>query len=527
MALTSTGYQVDTYSIAQSFFVEQTQGIFLLGVDLFFKSTTNPDTSLPVMLELRPMNNGFPSSTVVIPGSQTSVNRSAVQFSTNASAATRFNFDEPIFLAGLKDYAIVVSTNTSYYELFASVGDTFVIGSTVERISKQQTLGSLFFSQNAATFTPAQELDLSFKLIRASFSHSTATAVLRNATLPVRTLGTNPITTTNGSPKIKVTAPGHGFQPNDKVLMNLNGGGTIAGIDSSEFNGVHVIDSADVSQFTFSVASNANSFVRGGENNVSIEKNIPYNKLYPGIQFLEPRGTGINAGYKPTSTHSRLDANFGNSAASSRYSKASQYNPVILNQDNTANTMHVVLSDRLADSASITTKTAELALSLSSNDSSLSPVIDLQRASLTLIGNRIDQQVAGGFPITYVAETNATGGSEESKHITKVVTLEDPAVGLKILIGANRPSSTDFEVYFRTANQEENIKEVGFTLLAEETTNPSDEDPLVFRDYEYLAGGQGGDLPAFTKFQVKIVMRSTNQAKAPVFEDLRIIALSV
>jgi len=527
MALTSTGYQIDTYSIAQSFFVEQTKGVFLLGVDLFFKSTTNPDTSLPVMLELRPMNNGFPSSTIVIPGSETSVNRSAVQFSSNASKATRFNFEEPIFLSGLKDYAIVVSTNTSFYELFASVGDTFVIGSTVERISKQQTLGSLFFSQNAATFTPAQELDLSFKLIKASFNSLAATAVLRNASLPVRTLDPNPVSTLSGTGKITVTAPAHGFQPNDTVLMNLNGGGSVGGLDSSVYNGVHVIDSADITQFTFTVGSNATSTVNGGENNVSIEKNIPYSKVYPSVQLLEPRGTGVSAGYKPTSSHSRSDNNFGNSAASSRYSKAGSFNPVILNQDNISNTMHAVLSDRIADSAGISNKSAELSLSLASNDSSLSPVIDLQRASLILISNLIDKQVTGKFPIKTVAETQATGGTELSKHITKIVTLEEPAVGLKIFVGANRPSDTDFEVYFRSANLDENIKNVGFTLLAEETTNPSDENPLVFRDYEYLAGGQGGDLPAFTKFQIKIVMRSSNQAKAPTFQDLRIVALSV
>ena len=63
--------------------------------------------------------------------------------------------------------------------------------------------------------------------------------------------------------------------------------------------------------------------------------------------------------------------------------------------------------------------------------------------------------------------------------------------------------------------------------MTEESSNPTDNDPTVFRDYEYLAGGIGGDLPAFNKFQVKIEMRSINPAKAPTFQDLRIIALSV
>ena len=42
-----------------------------------------------------------------------------------------------------------------------------------------------------------------------------------------------------------------------------------------------------------------------------------------------------------------------------------------------------------------------------------------------------------------------------------------------------------------------------------------------------LAGGLGGDLTAFTKFQVKIVFRSTSQSKVPKIRELRVIALGV
>ena len=133
MAKTSLGYQVDGYSIAQSFYVENVKGIYLTAIDLFFK-TVATSTTLPVKMELRSMLNGQPTTTV-IPGSLVTVNASNVNYSTNASVSTRFEFDEPIFLQGLRDYAFVMATNTSHYELFASVSDTFVIGSTVERIS--------------------------------------------------------------------------------------------------------------------------------------------------------------------------------------------------------------------------------------------------------------------------------------------------------------------------------------------------------------------------------------------------------
>ena len=56
---------------------------------------------------------------------------------------------------------------------------------------------------------------------------------------------------------------------------------------------------------------------------------------------------------------------------------------------------------------------------------------------------------------------------------------------------------------------------------------PSDENTRVFREYRYLVGGQNGVLPAFTKFQLKIVFRSTTSARVPKIRDLSAIALSV
>ena len=109
----------------------------------------------------------------------------------------------------------------------------------------------------------------------------------------------------------------------------------------------------------------------------------------------------------------------------------------------------------------------------------------------------------------------------------KPVTLAEDAVGLKIIASANRPSSADFQFFFRTASGDENIEDQAFTLLTEETSNPSDDNTAILREYRYTAGGQGGDLPAFTQFQIKVVMRSTSAARVPYFKDIRVIALSV
>ena len=180
-------------------------------------------------------------------------------------------------------------------------------------------------------------------------------------------------------------------------------------------------------------------------------------------------------------------------------------------------------------------KSLDVRLKFNTLDSNVSPMIDLQRTSASLIDNIIDRQYdsstssPGSFnaPLSFINETSPRGGSAAAKHLTKVVTLDDDAVGLKVLLSANRPNAADFQLYFRTATADEVLEDKSFTLQAPETTIQSDENPNIFREYRYLIGGQNGVLPAFTKFQLKIVFRSTNSALVPRISDLRIIALSV
>ena len=173
-------------------------------------------------------------------------------------------------------------------------------------------------------------------------------------------------------------------------------------------------------------------------------------------------------------------------------------------------------------------------VSMTTTTSRLSPVLDMQRASLNMFSNLIDKQTASDYsltgfnvPLEYADETTASGGSSIAKHITTPITLAEDAVGLRIILAANRPSDADFLVYYRTSSESANIQNVAWTLLTEEAPIPSDENPTVFREYRYLAGGLGGTLNPFTTYQVKIVFRSTNTAKVPVIKDLRAIALAV
>ena len=62
---------------------------------------------------------------------------------------------------------------------------------------------------------------------------------------------------------------------------------------------------------------------------------------------------------------------------------------------------------------------------------------------------------------------------------------------------------------------------------SEEEEEPTDENELTFREYRYLIGGQNGALPAFSKFQVKVVFRSISSGYLYHYAFLIVFSLVV
>ena len=509
-----------TDPLAQSFYIHENEGVFLTKVRIFFQSKSD---TMPVWIQLRPMVNGSPSSDQVIPGSTKILNPSQVTLSSNATVGTDFEFDEPIYLAGNTEYAVVILADNTDYNVFTSVMGDFVLGTTTKRITKQPFLGSFFKSQNAATWTPAQNEDLKFELFRADFNISSSSQVyLENAALPNKLLDLNPISTTASSAEIKVSHKDHGFVVGDEVTIS-GVTGTIGGIASSAMNGTKTITKVDGFGYTFNHSSNATSTQVGGGSDVLATENAMFDVIYPYLETLSPNNTSM-----------LFNGLFHSGKSFAGTETPYLEDPTLIslsNRDGNYLSVPKVIANSDKETA-LGTKTAKIYVDMTSTNSYVSPVIDLQRASLSLINNRIDRQAASsatGFnvPIDYIAETDANQGSHMSKHITKPVTLVNDAVGLKILIGANRPSVADFDVYYKTLTEQQNIDDIDWVLVQKQDAVPSDENKTIFRDYRYLIGGPGGNLNPFNTFQIKIVFKSTNSAKVPVIKDLRVIALGV
>ena len=515
--------------LAQSFRVTEPNGMFVTKVQTYFKSK---DTTIPVELQIRPMVNGSPSATEIIGNAvkflnPSSVNTPASQTQASVtSAPTTFEFDEPIFLNPDTEYAIVLLAESTSYEAYVAETYAFELGSTEKRISRQPSMGSLFKSQNGTTWEPDQTKDLAFKIFKAEFDTAGGYAVFENVDLEKETLENNPIFMDSGDATVTMIIPNHGFQVGDDVIVEgLDSATTYNGILGTSILGTRAITEADGYGIRFEADSSATSAGRLGGSEVVVDQQAQFDGVIPSFTTMTPEDTTLSYSAKFTTGKSWA-------GAETRYQKEADYTSDIQILDTTTfdSPRLIATSSNETTELGAGVRSTTFKIDMGTTRADVSPVIDAQRSSLICLSNQIDKQAAvaaSGYnvPLSYEAETSAFGGSSLAKHMTTVQILAEDAVGLKIILAAIRPSAADFDLYFRTANDGENIFDVDWTLQSTETTVAPDGEN--FREYRYLIGGQGGDVDPFTQYQIKLVMTSTNSSKVPVFKDLRAIAMAV
>ena len=531
--------------LAQSFIIQNQAGAFLTGVDVYFSTkATGVDAGIPVRLEVRPLRNGVPSQSEVLDGSEVIVQSSSVNIPSDLddltsikAAATRFTFDAPLYVPGNTPHAFVLMADTIAYNVYVAKAGDLVIGTTDQRIKKQPSLGSLFLSQNAITWTPDQTRDMMFKIHRAKFTTNTGTAILENTNAPHTVLGATPFLTDSGSTTVTINSRGHGLGLNDKfTLFGVDSTGDFGGITGTTLQGEHTVTKVDGTGFQFVADSAATASVLVGNADgsaITLTDNIQMDVMLPAFETFIPSAEASMT-FSGTFAKGRSFASPTNTFA---ISSAINMNPnEVVEFEDPKVIAHRDLEDSDTNLLNQGTprRSAKITATLSTTSDFVSPVINMAATSIIGENNLIDNQDSSASavdplnnPITFVAETDATSGSTLSKHITVPINLEEPAVGLKVIIGANRPNLANFDLYFRTipAGADTNLDDIAFTLAPAETIVQTDEDPNVFRDYEYTIGGLGGTLTPFTTFQLKIVMRSSNSSKIPTFRDVRAIAL--
>ncbi len=516
--------------LAQTFMIDDAGGVFLTSMDMFFGSK---DSNIPITLQIREVVNGYPGS-VILPFSEKTLNPSAVNTSTDATTATTFTFDSPVYIQENTEYCFVLLANSNNYTAYVGrMGET-VLGSN-RTISQQPYAGVMFKSQNGSTWTAEQNEDVKFKIKRAEFSNVIGTATLVNEAVQTKTLKTNPIRTlSDSSAVLRISHPNHGMHgtSNNVTIAGVPSGASLNGLSSDQINGTYTqisnvtLDSYDVnpthnSSYSGSIA-NPNASGDIGGTAVTATQNRLYDVLNLSLQTMTVPGTTMSYNIRPTTGKSIS----GGESEFSLTSAASAINVV-------ANDNIYFTSPRLI--ASAINETNEMAGSkslfvnctMSTSNTKVSPVIDLQRVSAFTVQNRLNQPQSGD--VDYVSDTTNVGTSSAAVYLTRPVILENLSSAIDVRLTSNIRATSSVEVYFRTTSSEEARNIDDLSWIPFNTTGTSDiaitpaEDNDTFREYKYSVSG----VNEFTAFQIKIVMKGTNSSYPPVIRDMRGIALAV
>ncbi len=190
------------------------------------------------------------------------------------------------------------------------------------------------------------------------------------------------------------------------------------------------------------------------------------------------------------------------------------------------------------------TKSFSMPITMTSELDALSPVIDLQRVSMVAVANKVNKIDSSSdiYPTTIYKQMTAPEGDNHSAiYLTKKINLENAATSLRVLVDINRDADAEVKVLYKILRVDDafDFDEMDFKFFnddgtvsgsggPDETTSPSIGNQ--YKETEYTAGvtddGIGTPLEEFISFQIKIVMRTTNQARPPKLKNLRALALA-
>ena len=508
--------------LAQTFMIDDVGGVFLTSVDLFFSTK---DNNIPITVQIREVVNGYPGS-IIVPFSETTLNPSLVNISTDGTTSTKFTFSGPVYLQENVEYCFVVLANSNEYNAYVGrLGET-VIGSD-RTISQQPYAGVMFKSQNGSTWTAEQNEDIKFTLNRAEFSNVVGRVTLCNESLPARKLKNNPIRTTQGSDVVRVYHPNHGMHStSNNVTISGVPSGTYNGLAHSSINGTYTtISNITLDSYDIQIPGSTNANTSGdiGSNAVYGSQNRLFDVMNLNLSTMSVPGTAISYKLRPTTGQSVH-------GSESEFSTTSVANSgSVIANDNIYCTSPKMVASQINETNEMNgLKSLYVNVEMTTTNTKLSPLIDLQRVSAYTIQNRLNSPTSSNTP-DFVADTAPTGSSTAGVYLTRPIVLENNSTSLDIRLSANVRSSSQIRVYYRTSGGAETRKIEDINWLpfnsdgSEDITIAPAEDDLTFREYKYSANG----LNDFTSFQIKIVMKGTISSYPPIVKDMRGIALAI
>ena len=312
----------------------------------------------------------------------------------------------------------------------------------------------------------------------------------------------------------------------------------INGVPLTEINKTHTaianiqMDSYTIALSTSATVTGASTDTEVGGISVYASENYRYEVSKTTLNTLELPNTSVTGAIKGTSATSP-------SGTETSFTKETTNTIIPLGENFTHDTSRLVASNINESNEMSSAKSLETIVTLTTENTNVSPVIDLDRASVILIANRLDNIDSSSdvYPTTeYVPSTEPDGDNNSAIYITKSVSLENPATALRVFFAANKVDTSEIKVLFKILRTDDasSLDELGFTFFND--TGLPDVIPANslgfsdFQEYSFSAGikddGIGDALDEFISFQIKIVMQGTDAANPPRIKDLRAIALA-
>ena len=338
--------------------------------------------------------------------------------------------------------------------------------------------------------------------------------------------------------KISGTSPSDGFKADEEWQVENY---VIDGVPLTFINTTHsnlewiTLDSY---QINLPITRTSGSNLTIGGDKVFASQNIQYTQFQPLVAYKELPGTSIFASYSGTTGTSITSSSYSNPSTYSSpnqksYIRDSEFSPIILNENNQFSVPYLIASKINEEKQMIGAKSSIMRLVLASTKENLSPIIDKSRVSLVTTNNRVADFDSTTFKKEYFF--NSSGNTFDiaidpiydynpANYITKIATLANPCTGLRIEFGAYVPSICDVDVYVKLLTGEESdYNQIPWQKLT--STNYSNKNELRFIDLSYNYNTANAN-ETFSKYTVKLRLRSRNAAVAPIIKDLRCIALA-
>tara|TARA_B100001093_G_scaffold259604_1_gene248144 strand:+ start:678 stop:5942 length:5265 start_codon:yes stop_codon:yes gene_type:complete len=494
--------------LAQSILIEKSGGIFVTSLDLYFESKytikTGDDAEIPVCVSIVTTENGIPTQTV-IPGTEVELFPGSVNVSSTAATATTFTFDYPVYLLQDQEYAIVIQSDCDEYKAWVAEMGGLDVTNANYRINKQPHGGSFFTSQNASTWTPDQSKDLKFTLKRAKFTNSSEEVTFVNDANPVKLLKPDALSTTSGSGVITVRHKNHAMHGTTSSVV-ISGAITFNGIDATNINGTHTI--SNITHDTYSITAlnsdTASAAGSGGGSLITATENIQIDVSHLVAATAIVPSTDIRFYLTSTSQRS-IDG------AQTPYSTNNEIEIKANMNEEYSNPL--VISSTANESGGA--KTFTLRAVLTTTRDHLTPVLDANRLSVITVQNRIGDNGT-------VVETNAYGGSELCKYITKKIDLAEEADVINVYLSSNRPSGSSIDFYYRTvpSGSDVDFNSIAWIQASPVDAIPINDDQNIYNESKYAIDPTG----TFGSMAFKIILRSKNSARPPTVKDFRAIA---